>query len=668
MSRGVGFRQSEQTQQADEARFNDALCQQLAAAYRTAKRNAYASAKTVDGAHLLDLSVASFTGNTPCTHDVCTATSFLLRVYRLEASDDAQFRSLHAMPGMFVSHGGVEYGVSAGIIAGTRASNARLLLHVCTRFCAGYASSHLDQLHSDELRSEALRATTVYFCNVHARFHICDRLCAYQDTTSKEATSICALSRIVISIDNSQFSFGDGTGSRERAERSEQNADHGADASSGGGAGGGGGGGGGNGGAAKRKRTAANRIGIRSSSAAVKKRGMTTEHLAATQEAEAAKTRQQRTVSAAKRKKASKIRGANKPSLIDLEPLVVFLEPKDVQYLTAARGGGCITNAEVTLNRKAPFEYRRNGAFDREYALDELRGMHQRERLTKQFMLGRSVHQNTFFTDEDLLCRHLVLAYELVEYMLFGEQVNAIARQSYERSHTVARKTVQQYITTCRKDQTVIAFDMLEQIYVEALPNAHVYVGVVIDESLRRTALTYYALLVVEFYFGLLALEVDVPPEDTHAAYATVRAEFSFAYFVPVIVDMMHSSNYVLDGVCVLPRDTFLIGEYCPDSGVMRQIGLSEHMANTLKTLLKQLIEIARRKSSMRTLQATQLSWADLAQVARTSSYEHSSRHTIQLFLEARARRIADMTRVVAPLDNPHPAVIDLTEECGENQ
>lgn len=642
----VSFRQKEQTMHANEARFNDAMCQQLSTAYNLVKQESYRLAER-PGGHLGDVTTAAFLGNTPCTQDACTASSFPLRVYRYEASSDAEFASLHARAGMFISHGGVEAALAIGAFTGSKQSIARLLLHVCGRFCPSFTQSHKDPLHADELRSAAL-ASTVHFCNVHARFHICDDLCAYQDLSDKD-TSICALSRKVSATENTQFSFGDGTGSRERADKSDQNIEHGLD---GGGVGG-----------ARRKRNAAHRLSIRSASAGANATPLGAEAQARETEAQEAKKRARRTESAAKRKKASKMRG--KPTAIDLEPLVVWLQPTVMKFLpsTLSTSDVLIEDTKVTLRRVPPFEYRKNGQFDHEFALDELRRLHNRSELFTQFRLGRSAEQNTFFTDENLLCLHLVVAYELVEYMLFGEQVRAIARQTFERAHAVARRAVQQYIGTCRKEGKVLVFETLDQIYVEALTGAHEYVCVVIDESLRRTALTYYALLIVEFYFGLLALDVDVPPEDTHSAYATVRKEFAFEYWVTVIVDMMHSGNYMLDNIVVLPRDTFIIGEYCPNAGVMRQLGLSEHMANTLKTLLKQLIEIARRKTPMRVLQATTLAWSDLAALARTASPADARTRTIKLFLAARSRRIADMMRVVQPLDAPHSVVLGATKQ-----
>jgi hypothetical protein len=488
-------------------------------------------------------------------------------------------------------------------------------------------------------------ASTVHFCGLHSRFHVCDTLCAYQNMTNG-ATTVCALSRIVGSADQQQFSFGDGTGSKDRADKAEANADSLADGDE-----------------KRRKRSAATRITVRNASGAPtsaapsKKKGKTT----ASREETAAKQRQRRTESVAKRKKASKMRGANKPSQINHEPLLVPLGVEDMRYLPASLPGDVVIGTQVKIRPRAPFEYRKHGTYDREYALDELRRLHNRTWLRKQFMLGHSVERNTFFTNETLLAQHLEIAYEIVEYMLFGEQVAAIARAAHERSHLAARKAVQQYLADCRKKSAVVVFDTLDNIYVEGLTNAHRYVAVVIDEKLKRTALTYYALLIVEFFFGLMALEVDVPTEDAHAPYATVRREFTFEYFVPVIAEMMHSVDYVIDNICVLPRDTFLLGQYCPDSGVMRALGVSEHQANTLKTLLKQLIEMARRQTPMRVLQATTLSWTDLAEVARISGIDDAGANTIKFFIAARARRLADLTRVVSPLDNPHPAVLDLT-------
>jgi hypothetical protein len=641
------FRQRQQRQLACVARFNDALCVQLAEAYRQHKQRSYAMRRDL-GAHLGDITQASFVGNEPCSQLTCKSATFPLRVYRFEAPDAETFRSYHMAREMFIPHYGVECAAEIGVlINATKASVARVMLHVCAEFCPGYAQSHVDPLHSDELRSAEL-GTVVHFCTCHSRFHVCDALCQYQTMTSG-ATAVCALSRIVGSVESQQFSFGDGTGSKDRADKAEANNDNSAD--------------GGGPDEKRRKRSASTRINVRNGAAAAAKKAAAKLAATMSKEETAARARQRKNESAAKRKKASKMRGANKPSQISDEPLLIRLAPQDMKYLPESLGDDVLLgDALVRIRPTAPFEYRKNGTYDREYALDELRRLHHRARLGQQFMLGRSVESNTFFTDESLLSQHLVIAYEIVEYMIFGEQVAVMARAAHTRAHETARKAVNQYLTDSRKRGDCVVFDTLDQVYVEALTNAHLYVAVVIDEKIKRAALTYYALLIVEFFFGLMALEVDVPNEDAHAAYATVRREFSFEYFVPVIVDMMHAVNYEIDGICVLPRDTFLLGQYCPDWGVLRALGVSEHQANTLKTLLKQLIEIARRRTPMRSLQATTLAWVDICDLARESTIDEVGERVIKLFVSARRTRITDMTRVVSPLDNPHPAVVDLTK------
>lgn len=649
----VSFRQRKQSQQACVARFNDAMCVQLSQAHRLQRRAAYAHWSAEYGAHIADLSFASFVANEPCTAQTCTASSFPLRLYRYVARDVTEFEMLQSQAGMFISHEGVECAAIAGMLPGhtTSASVANTLLHVCAEFCPGFAQSHLDPLHADEVRSETL-TPTVHHCGLHGRFHICDPLCAYQSLTGG-ATTVCALSKRVGSVDSQQFSFGDGTGSKERADKAEANADSVADGCITGGE------------EKRRKRSASTRITVRNANGTIGTvANMSVTAAASKQSAAAAAAEKERKkrIESGKRKRASKMRGANRPSQINHDALVVHLEPGDIKYAPDTLPPGTLLGGTVTIKPLAPFEYRKHGTYDREYALDELRRLHNRERLHKQFMLGHSVDQNTFFTNESLLAHHLSLAYEIVEYMLFGEQVAAIARAAHEHSHACARKAVQQYLADCRKRHMVVVLETLDAVYVEALTNAHRYVTVVIDEKLKRTALTYYALLIVEFFFGLMALEIDVPVEDEHAAYATVRREYSFEYFVPVIADMMSSVSYVVDSICVLPRDTFLLGQYCPDSGVMSLLGVSEHQANTLKTLVKQLIEIARRRTPMRVLQATTVPWSVLCELARTSTVEDAGANTIKLFIAARARRIADLTRVVSPTDNPHPAVVDLTQ------
>jgi hypothetical protein len=623
-------RQRNQTERCNFARLNDAFCAQLAAAHRAQRQSAYYHGTKI-GAHLADLSIVSFKLDDPCSIEKCSAVQIPLRVYRYEARDDAEFNSLHnTMPGMFVSAQATPYAVRVGLLAGSEEENKRVLLHVCADFCPGFGASTVDPMHADELRSPVLKAS-VSFCSYHKRFHICDELCVFQVLTSN-ATTVCALSRTVGAVDSVSFSFGDGTGTKERSEQSADanNNDAGA------------------GEERKRKRSAATRI-------TVKQNGRSTKP-AKTFEELAVKRRQQRIDSAAKRKKASKMRGPSKVSNRSLEPVVVRLDPSETpEHPPELKSDNVvIEETRVTITPSPPNDFRNRGMHDIQYARDELRKIYARARLVREFSLGRHIEENTFFTDNDLLCRHLVLATEIIDLMVFSEQVAIVQREAFDRSHEIARKAVQQYITTSNKANAVVTFDLLDQIYVEALTGRRNYISIVIDESLRRAILTKTALSVVEFYFNLRALDLGSVDND-------VREDYKFEYFVVAIVDMMHSNGYVKEQVCILEQDTFVIGEFCADQGVLRQTGVPEHLINTLKTGIKEIIERACSLVPMRLLEATMIPYIDMFEVARRSTPDEVGPRVVKMFLDARRRRLANLSTVVSPVDNPHPLVIDLT-------
>jgi hypothetical protein len=563
-----------------------------------------------------------------------------LRVYRYEARDDAEFAMMHStMPGMFVSAKAIPYAVRIGLLSGTEEENSRVLLHVCAEFCAGYNAAQVDALHTDELRSAVLKSS-VSFCSLHKRFHICDELCIYQVMTSN-ATTVCALSRQVGAVDSVSFSFGDGTGTKERSEQSADanNNDSGA------------------GEERRRKRSAATRI-------TVKQNGRPSKPVQTFEEL-AVKRRQQRLASAAKRKKASKMRGPSKVSLRNEEPVVVRLDPSETpQHPPELKCDEVIIEeTRVTIKPSAPNDFRGRGMHDVQYARDELRKIYARARLVREFSLGRMVEENTFFTDSDLLCRHLVMATEIIDFMIFSEQVAIVQREKFERSHEAARKAVMQYIGTCNKSHTVVTFDMLDQIYVESLSGQRTHIGIVLDESLRRVVLTKTALSVVEFYFNLLALDLGCSGTRATEEENDVRRDYKFEYFVVVIVDMMHSNGYVKDQVCILEKDPLVVGQFCADPGDLRETGVPEHLINTLKTGVKELVERAHAANiPMRLLEATTLSYVDLVELARLSTPEEAGPRTTQMFLDARRRRLAAWSTVVSPIDNPHPAVIDLVQ------
>lgn len=651
MSANTARRRDQTVLRSQIAQLNDHFCVQLQRAYRLYKRRANARSTLRFGAHLDDVTQASLSPSEPCSLDRCTASRLPLRVYRYVATSDQEFSLLHQQQGMFISPQAVELAFQTELLASDASPmRARTMLHVCAQFCAGYDRQHVDALHQDEIVSE--RLTTVLFCNYHLRFHICDDLCQYQASTSR-MTTVCALSRNLAhnSAEQGDFSFGDGTGARKTSEQQEQTDSVGGTS--------------GDGGERKRKRSASTRVNIRNS--APQGPQLTPEEIAA-------RRREQRSISAAKRKKASKLRGgssANKPALAQRNeaPLVVRLLPDDVERFRQRTGdaltlGDTVLKLEatqVTLRLTAPFDCRTPGLYEREFALDELHKLRNRERLKKRFALGHSAEQNTFFTDAILLTDYLVDAYEIVECMLFGEQCATIMQAAHERSHAAARKAVTQALASAQREQRVVVLSELDQIYVEALTSTHNYVRVVIDSALREAALSVYALQIVEFYFSLLALEIVVPPADVHAPYATVRRDTKFVHLVPVIADMMHGgAEYRINNVCVLPRDTFLLSHACPDSGVLRDMGLHEHMANTLKKLLKQLLDMAREQGApARLMEATEVSWTNvcLASAEANCDGDKAGDAAVRLFLDARAKRLAAMSRVVYPADNPHPDV-----------
>lgn len=728
------------------ASLNDMFCKQLHAASKLHRQMAYWNAPRV-GAHVDDLSLAAYDTYEPCSIATCRAAAFALRVYWYTATSASEAAHMRATAVATFVDGDVAPIVRA-LGAAPRdtdtALDARVLLHVCGKFCPHFEARG-DALHRTQLRAQWL-AEMAYFCKHHKRMHICDDMCAYQSETA--TASICSLTRVVGGKDEMySFGFGDGTGGAERAmpksdygDSGDHDAAHNDGGGAGGGAGGGSGGGGGGGdgggggggagatgdgtagvgggggsGRRKHKRSIAARVSI-------EKDGIDTLMMLRAKPiltpAEAQRKEKQRAEAAAKRKKASKMRGATRSARggatgtggnsggggggggggANGRMIRVELSQSDIDALALACGGiekltaaltdsstAHIDRTTVCVEPQPPFECKQTG-YDRERALDELRILLSNARLTAQFtgVLERQ-QQVTFFNDSALLVHNLVAAYEIIERALFGAQRCAIDAATFERGHAAARKSARQYVANVRKEKGggVVVLETLERVYIDALPTQHFFWRVVIDELMKRAVLTAYALTIGEFYFGFMAMDVVIPPEDEHAPYVSVRTDFAFPYFVLVIADMIYNGGYLLDGVQLLPRDTFLLGEYWPDAGTLRAIGAPEHPINTLKTHMKRLLQVARQSGTpMRLLQTTELPLAQLTRVARDVASDYAvelandALHSdaidavgtavVEMFLERRERRIVAISTVVAPLDNAHPAVIALDDDDDE--
>jgi len=639
------------------AAFYDALCAFFVGARDATIARQQRAATTLSHAHIDQLSLAAYQRGERCD-ERCSAgaSGFPLRLYSTSAgAPEAGAR------GALLPAGATALAIDAGILPPTTARDTRL--HACGQFCATRGT--LDALHAQEVASAALESS-VHYCARHQRFHVCTATCALRQAASNTQQR-CVLSARTFAGGALQFVFGDGTGTAERAAQTaaaraaQRRADGGALTTTDEAA------------AAVRRVRAPRRGGqkrratldVRSepaaAAAAAKKGGggggggrrKKTRKTRATSGAAAANGTAQLAANAAKIECRL---GADEHQLLATSVAAAGVGAP----LPETFGGDVHTLASV--RPAAPFERREGDALKRELVLDALHDRHCRDALARVVngALPEAGARNAFFMSGELVARHVVRAYEIVRRMLFGFQRCAVERRRLERAHDAARRVVRAHIEACAKDGRVLLLSELETLYAGALTTRRRYTRLTLSAAEQRAALVYYALLATEFYLGLRALPVRVPPADADADYATVRTQFAFEHFVPIALDMMRA-DFTIDGVRVLPRDTFLVAEYAPDPAALRALGLPENTCTHVRNATVHLLRVATRQGvALRRVQTTEFQVAELCALARTASPRDVLAETVRRFVARRAARLAAITRVVAPRDNMHPAVVDL--------
>lgn len=632
-----------QTQKAARAAaaLYDELCAFFVAARDATIGRQQRAARTLSHAHLDQLALAAYRRGERCD-ERCTAgaSAFPLRLYATAA--DA--------PGATLPPRATALAVDAGVLAPTQRD---VRLHACGAFCATRGA--LDALHAHEVASAALESS-VHYCARHQRFHVCSAACAVRQSTSATQQR-CVLSARTFAGGALQFVFGDGTGTAERAAQTaaaraaHRSADSAALTTA-------------DEAVAAVRRTRAPRRGGQKRRATLDVRSDPAQVKSGTTRRK--KTRKTRATSGAAAANGTAQLAANAAKI---ECRLGAAEHALLAASVAAAGVGAPPLATpdgdvhtlASVRPAAPFERREAGALERELVLDELHDRHCRDALTACVgaVLPEVGTRNAFFMSGELVARHVVRAYEIVRRMLFGFQRCALERRRLERAHDAARRAARAHIDACAKDGRVLFHSELETLYGAALTTRRRYARLTLAAAEQRAALAYYALLATEFYLGLRALPVRVPPDEADADYATVRTQFAFEHFVPIALDMMRT-DFTIDGVRVLPRDTFLVAEYAPDPATLRALGLPENTCTHVRNATVHLLRVAARQGvALRRVQTTEFQVAELCALARAAP-ERALAETVERFVARRAARLVAITQVVAPCDNMHPAVVDL--------
>src|SRR6056297_1401404 len=310
---------------------------------------------------------------------------------------------------------------------------------------------------------------------------------------------------------------------------------------------------------------------------------------------------------------------------------------------------------------KLPFAERPAGTLDREFAFDLLAESAARVPRFERFRIAALPRElNTFFDNSSLFEHYAERATAIIWRLFESHQRASNELKKVSACRTRIRNDVNAYGGNSvrrgggRGDRgvgrTVLA-EKMDRLAREALDERRIAKRLVMHEELWLVLNTYWALLVVEFYFNLVALPDELVQYLSSETSESIKSKFYFEHFVPLIVKAL-KLGIVVNNVVILPCDGF-VRELYPDSSTLRQLGMPEQTRTHLDTAISSFLSAARASHiPMRRFEATVLELSELAALCvpgvidgseRMSTSERAdaaARRTVQLFLERRLRRL----------------------------
>lgn len=310
-----------------------------------------------------------------------------------------------------------------------------------------------------------------------------------------------------------------------------------------------------------------------------------------------------------------------------------------------------IISVSFSLRPKIPFAERTPGKYDEEFACDVVLEQNERAERLERFRLTGNITSNTFFSTVQLFEQYGERACAIIWRLMCSRERDAIERQKTIACATKTRSEIDAYMSTQKKLGQACYAERVERIARAAHDKAGLYKTIVLDEALWKIIETYNALLVIEFYFNLVSLPRRLPMHLSQETAATITTEFYFENFVPAILFFL-CEGLEVNGVVILPRDTFVMREWWPQTATLRALGIADQTMTHLVSTIRAYIESARSSNvSMRRFEATTLDLDELAPLrvdekllAGADSHEAArrvARRVVELFIEKRARRLA---------------------------
>jgi len=312
---------------------------------------------------------------------------------------------------------------------------------------------------------------------------------------------------------------------------------------------------------------------------------------------------------------------------------------------------------------KLPFAERQAGQFDREFAFDLLAESAARVKRFERFRVSSLPRElNTFFDNSSLFEHYAERATAIIWRLFDSNQRARIELGKISSCRTRIRNEVNGYASGTRKGRTsttagvgrTVLVEKMDRLAREVRDETRIAKRLVIHEELWLVLNTYWALLVVEFYFNLVSLPDELVQFLDSDTSDTIKRKFYFEQFVPLIVKHL-KLGIVVNNVVIMPRDGF-VREIYPDSNTLRQLGMPEQTRTHLDIAIASFLSAARASHiPMRRFEATVLELAELSALCLPGVIEGSelmstserasaaARRTVELFLERRLRRLRSL-------------------------
>ncbi len=301
------------------------------------------------------------------------------------------------------------------------------------------------------------------------------------------------------------------------------------------------------------------------------------------------------------------------------------------------------------VRAKIPFAERAVGKYDEEFAFDVL--LEERDRASRMSRF-RMPSANSFFSKSELLEQYGERACAIIWRLLCSRQRDAIEKVKMMVCRTRAQSDIDAYVLAQRRAGRACFVERFEQLVRAAHERGGLYKRLIVDEALWAIFETYLALLVIEFYFNLVSLPRKLSVHLSRETAETITKQFFFEDFVPAILTFM-CEGLEVNGVVILPRDTFILREWWPQTTTLRTLGIADQTQTHLISAIRAYIEAMRTANvSMRRLEATTIELDELVKLRLPGAIEGmdtmnsrqlaraAARRVTEIFNERRARRI----------------------------